>query len=105
MILENIIMGVSIFVCVLLSAFFSSIETAFSTVNAVRMNHEAENGSRRAKNVVYVTERYDKALTAILIGNNIVNIGCSSIATVLCINLFGAVGAARMPLRCQPQAY
>ncbi len=87
-------MGVSIFVCVLLSAFFSSIETAFSTVNAVRMNHEAENGSRRAKNVVYVTERYDKALTAILIGNNIVNIGCSSIATVLCINLFGDVGAA-----------
>ncbi len=87
-------MGIFIFICVLLSAFFSSIETAFSTVNSIRMSHEAGNGNRRAKNVVYITDRYDKALTAILIGNNIVNIGCSSIATVLCMNLFGDAGAA-----------
>ena len=87
-------MGIFIIICVLLSAFFSSIETAFSTVNSIRMSHEAENGNRRAKNVVYITDRYDKALTAILIGNNIVNIGCSSIATVLCMNLFGDAGAA-----------
>lgn len=87
-------MGVLIFICVLLSAFFSSIETAYSTVNTIRMNHDAELGNKRAKNVVYITDRYDKAITTILIGNNVVNIGCSSIATVLCMNLFGDAGAA-----------
>lgn len=78
----------------LLSAFFSATETAYSTVNTVRMNHAAELGNKRAKGVVYITQRYDNALTTILIGNNIVNIGCSSIATVLCMNLFGDAGAA-----------
>lgn len=87
-------MGILIFICVLLSAFFSATETAYSTVNTVRMNHAAELGNKRAKGVVYITQRYDNALTTILIGNNIVNIGCSSIATVLCMNLFGDAGAA-----------
>lgn len=87
-------MGILIFICVLLSAFFSATETAYSTVNTVRINHAAELGNKRAKRVVYITERYDNALTTILIGNNIVNIGCSSIATVLCMNLFGDAGAA-----------
>ncbi|MGN1112798.1 MAG: HlyC/CorC family transporter [Acutalibacteraceae bacterium] len=87
-------MGIVIFIFVLLSAFFSATETAYSTVNTVRINHAAELGNKRAKRVVYITERYDNALTTILIGNNIVNIGCSSIATVLCMNLFGDAGAA-----------
>lgn len=78
----------------MLSAFFSATETAYSTVNTVRMNHDAELGNKRAKGVVYITQHYDNALTTILIGNNIVNIGCSSIATVLCMNLFGDAGAA-----------
>ncbi|MCQ4021541.1 MULTISPECIES: HlyC/CorC family transporter [unclassified Ruminococcus] len=87
-------MGIVILICVMLSAFFSASETAFSTVNTVRMNHAAELGNKRAKGVVYITQHYDNALTTILIGNNIVNIGCSSIATVLCMNLFGDAGAA-----------
>lgn len=87
-------MGVVILICVMLSAFFSATETAFSTVNTVRINRSAELGDKRAKNVVYITQHFDKALTTILIGNNIVNIGCSSIATVLCMNLFGDAGAA-----------
>lgn len=90
----DILMLVIIIVCIFLSAFFSSIETAFSTVSTIRLKYSAERGSKRAKNALKVTENYDKALTTILIGNNIVNIGCSSVATVLCMNLFGDVGAA-----------
>lgn len=90
----NILMGVCILLLIILSAFFSSVETAFSTVNTIRLRHDAENGSKRAKTALTITENYDKALTTILIGNNIVNIGCSSIATVLCLNLFGDMGAA-----------
>lgn len=92
--MENIIMGIAILICVSLSAFFSAIETAYSTVNTVRMKRSAELGDKKAKSVVYITDHYDKALTTILIGNNIVNIGCSSIATVFCMNLFGDAGAA-----------
>lgn len=87
-------MGVSILILIILSAFFSSVETAFSTVNTIRLKHDAQNGSKKAKDALYITENYDKALTTVLIGNNIVNISCSSIATVLCINLFGDMGAA-----------
>lgn len=81
-------------VCIMLSAFFSSIETAFSTVSTVRLKHSAERGNKKAQNALKIVENYDKAITSILIGNNIVNIGCSSVATVLCINLFGDAGAA-----------
>lgn len=87
-------MLVVIILCILLSAFFSSIETAFSTVSTIRLTYRAERGDKHAKNALKVTKNYDKALTTILIGNNIVNIGCSSVATVLCMNLFGDAGAA-----------
>lgn len=90
----DIFLLILMILCIALSAFFSSIETAFSTVNLFRLRNYAEKGSKKAKRALYVTDNYDKALTTILIGNNIVNIGCSSIATVLCINLFGDIGAA-----------
>ena len=90
----NIIMGVVIFLLVLLSALFSSLETAFSFVNKIRIQQSAEDGNKRAKNAQYIIEHFDNALTAILICNNAVNLGCSSIATVLCLNLFGDVGSA-----------
>ena len=90
----NIIMGVVIFVLIILSAFFSAMETAFSFVNKIRIQQSAEDGNKKAKNAQYIIERFDNALTAILICNNIVNLGCSSIATVLCLNLFGDIGSA-----------
>ncbi len=90
----NITMGVVILILVLLSAFFSATETAFSFVNKIRIQQSAEDGNKRAKNALYVVERFDKALTAILICNNVVNLGCSSIATVLCLNIFGDIGSA-----------
>lgn len=90
----NIIMGVVIFLLVILSALFSAMETAFSFANKIRIQQNAEDGNRKAKNAQYVIERFDNALTAILICNNVVNLGCSSIATVLCLNLFGDLGSA-----------
>lgn len=90
----NIIMGVVIAVLVMLSAFFSATETSFSFVNKIRVQRNAENGDRKSKNALYVIEHFDNALTAILICNNIVNLSCSSIATVLCLNIFGDMGSA-----------
>ncbi|MCH5204519.1 MAG: HlyC/CorC family transporter [Oscillospiraceae bacterium] len=71
------------------SAFFSASETAISSVNRIRLKSMAENGNRGAKRALSILNKYDKALTTILIGNNIVNIACSSIATIVCIALVG----------------
>lgn len=78
---------------VFLSAFFSSSETALVTVNKIRMKNLAENGDKRAAKVLKVTSDSGKMLSAILIGNNIVNIGASSIATVLAVDIFGDIGS------------
>ena len=84
---------VCILVLVFLSAFFSSSETALVTVNKIRMKNLAENGDKRAAKVLKVTSDSGKMLSAILIGNNIVNIGASSIATILAIDIFGDIGS------------
>ncbi|MEE1017135.1 MAG: hemolysin family protein [Ruminococcus sp.] len=91
---SNILMGVSIFVLILLSAFFSATETAFSFVNKIRIQHSVENGDKKANTVLYIIEHFDNALTAILICNNVVNLGCSSIATMLCLKIWGEIGPA-----------
>lgn len=81
-------------VLILLSAFFSSAETAYSSVSKIRLKNLADNGSKKAKTALYVAERYSKALSTMLVGNNIVNIATSSLATVLFVNLMGeATGA------------
>ncbi len=90
----NAVYGVIIAVLILLSAFFSGVETAFSFANTIRLKSLADNGSKRAKNALWVCDNFDKALTAILIGNNVVNLGCSSLATILCLDLFKNYGAA-----------
>ena len=76
-----------------LSAFFSSSETALTTVNKIRMRTLAEAGNKKAQKVLKVTENSPKMLSAILIGNNIVNLSASSLTTSLAIKLFGSVGA------------
>lgn len=91
---SNILMDIVIALLILLSAFFSATETAFSFVNKIRVQHAVENGDKKAAKVLYVIDHFDNALTAILICNNIVNLGCSSIATVLCLNIFGDIGSA-----------
>ena len=72
-----------LFVCVALSAFFSASETAFTSVNRVKLKTLMQNGSKRAKLALTLTEDYDRLITTILIGNNIVNIAASSLATSL----------------------
>jgi len=90
----NAVYGIVIAVLILLSAFFSCVETAFSCANTIRLKAMADNGSRRAKHALWICDRFDKTLTAILIGNNVVNLGCSSLATLLCLDLFHHYGAA-----------
>lgn len=76
-----------------LSAFFSSAETALTTVSRIKMRALSEEGNRKADRVLKITDDSGKMLSAILIGNNIVNISASSIATTLAIDLFGNAGA------------
>lgn len=80
-------------VLLFLSAFFSSAETALTTVNRIRLRTLAENGDKRAATVLSVTDDSGKMLSAILIGNNIVNLYASSLVTSLATKLWGSVGA------------
>ncbi len=75
------------------SAFFSASETAFSTVNTIRLKNRADAGDKRAALALKISQMYEKTLSTILIGNNLVNIAISSIATVLFINLLGNAGS------------
>lgn len=76
-------------VLLILSGFFSSAETALTCANKVRIRSLADEGNKRALRVQIILESYSKVLSTILIGNNIVNIGASSLATTLTIRLFG----------------
>ena len=69
--------------CVIFSGYFSASESAFARMNKIRMKNRADDGDKKAKNAMYISNNHDKALTAILIGNNIVNIGAASIGTLL----------------------
>lgn len=93
---SGVIQLIVLVILIILSAFFSSAETALSTVNRVKMRTLEEEGNKRAKTVNKILERYSKMLSAILIGNNIVNLSASSLATTFVIRLgYGAyVGVA-----------
>lgn len=80
-------------ILIALSGFFSSSETALTTVSKIKIRTMAKEGDSRARMVQKVTGNTQKMLSAILIGNNVVNISASSIATVLFMNLFGSSGA------------
>ena len=80
-------------VCLLFSAYFSATETAFSSANSTRLKTLAEKGNKRAALACKLLEQYDKLLSTILIGNNIVNILMASIGTVLFVRYYGDAGA------------
>ena len=82
-----------IIVLVMFSAYFSATETAFTSVNRIRLKNMAGDGNRKADRVLKLSEKYDKLLTTILVGNNIVNIAMTSIATILFVKIFGSYGA------------
>lgn len=81
-------------ICIALSGFFSSSEMSFSSANQLRLEKQAAEGDHRAKTAVKILSHYDNALSAILIGNNLVNIAASSLASVIAIALAHAAGLA-----------
>ncbi len=90
----GVIQFISLIILVILSGFFSSAETALSTVNRVRMRTLEEEVSKRAAKVNKILENYSKMLSSILIGNNIVNLSASALATTLAMQINLAVGIA-----------
>ena len=79
---------------VAMSAFFSASETAYTSLNRVRVKNLASAGNRRAQKVLVLADNYDKLLSGILVGNNIVNILSASLATVLFVQLIGGRGVS-----------
>ena len=80
----------AIVLCVIGSAFFSASEMSYSSANRVRMEHAAENGSKLAKTVLKILDKFDNALSAILVGNNLVNIASSSLGSVVIMLTLGS---------------
>lgn len=91
---DSVIRFFILILLLLLSAFFSSAETALTTVNRIRIRTLIEEGNKQAQTVQKILDRYSKMLSTILVGNNIVNISASSLATTLAIDVWGnhAVG-------------
>ncbi len=90
---DHIATIIFIIILVAFSAFFSATETSFTSANKIRLKSKADNGSKSAARALKIINRFDKTLTTILIGNNIVNILTSSLATVMCIDLFKENGS------------
>lgn len=88
---SDVIQIIILFILLFLSAFFSSAETALTSVNRIRIKTLSEDGNQKAKTVMDVLENTGKMLSTILIGNNIVNITTTSLATALTIRLFGSI--------------
>ena len=86
---DSIIQIVVIIILIILSAFFSSAETALTTVNKIKIRNLIDEGNKRAKTVDKVISDSGKMLSAILIGNNIVNLSASTLVTELVISLWG----------------
>ena len=83
-------MGIKIAIiiaCIIMSGFFSATETAFSTFNRIRVKNLAEKGNKRAERVISLSDNYDALITTILIGNNIVNILCAALGTLVFVEL------------------
>ena len=89
---SSISMIVAIVLLVTMSAYFSATETAFSSMNKIRMKSRADAGDRRALLAMNLSEDYDRLISTILIGNNIVNITASTVGTVLFTKLYAAYG-------------
>lgn len=84
---------VAMVICIIMSAYFSATETAFSSLNKTRLKAMAEKGNRKADLALHLSEQYDKLISTILVGNNIVNIAVASIGTLLFVELYGDIGA------------
>ena len=84
---------IAIVVLVTFSAYFSATETAFTSLNKIRLKNMAGDGDKKAKDVLEIYDNYDNLFSTILVGNNLVNIAISSIATVMFLELYPKYGA------------
>ena len=89
---ESILSIIIIILCVILSGYFSATETAFSSLNRIRIKNMADNGNKRAALTYKLSDNYDKLLSTILVGNNIVNIAAASVSTLLFVRFLGNAG-------------
>lgn len=87
---DSYIQLITIIILLFLSAFFSSAETAFMTVSRIKIRSLMDEGNRHAALVAKIIDNSGKMLSAVLIGNNIVNISCSALATTFTINVWGS---------------
>ncbi len=85
---DSIPLWIGFCICLILSGCFSGTESALSLVNRIRIKAKADEGDKRAKRVHYIVNHFDKALTTILVGNNVVNTAGASIATLIATRLF-----------------
>ena len=89
-ILQTIVIQIVVLLILLIfSAYFSSAETALTTVNKVRIKSMADEGNKRAKAVLQISEKYQKMLSTVLVGNNVVNLTASSLSTVIVTKVWG----------------
>ena len=87
---QNLVRIILIIIAMIFSALFSSCETAFSSVNKIRLKNYAAQGDKRAEKALKIANSFEDALTTVLVGNNIVNITMASVSTVLVTTLFGS---------------
>lgn len=90
---DIVITMITMTVLVATSAYFSATETAFSSLNRVRLKAMADKGNKKAERTLELSEKYDRLLSTLLIGNNIVNIAMASISTAMFVKYYGDVGA------------
>ena len=84
---------IAIVILLILAAYFAGTEIALASTNKIRMANRAENGDKKAKRVIYVLDHFDKALTTLLIGNNVTHAGIATIATLFTYSLFSSIEA------------
>lgn len=82
---------IAIIILLILAAYFAGTEIALASTNKIRMANRAENGDKKAKRVLYVLDHFDKALTTLLIGNNVTHAGIATIATLFTYSLFSSI--------------
>ena len=85
---DSIPLWIIFIICVIGGAYFAATESSFSAVNKIKVKSMADDGSRRAKGVMYVLNNFEKALTTLLIGNNVTKIAGASVFTLICTDIF-----------------
>ena len=85
---DSIPLWIIFIICVIGGAYFAATESSFSAVNKIRIKAMADDGNKRARGVMYVLGRFDKALTTLLIGNNVTKIAGAAVFTILCTDIF-----------------